>query len=61
MKLNHNHAATILGWLTSAVMATAVIDWDSLDYHRPSTYFKILALALPAIGGSVSTIKQKQL
>ena len=57
MKINNDNKATILGILTSVVMATAVLDWDSLDWHLPSTYFKILVLALPALGGTVSTIK----
>lgn len=57
MKISNDHKSTILGVMTSVVMATAVLDWDALDFHLPSTYFKILTLALPAIGGTVSTIK----
>jgi len=60
MKLNNSNKSTILGVLTSIVMATAVLDWDALDYSLPSTYFKILTLALPAIGGTMSEIKEKQ-
>lgn len=59
MKINNDHKSTILGVLTSLVMATAVLDWDTLDFTLPSTYFKILVLALPAIGGTISTIKPK--
>ena len=57
--MNNNNKATLLGILTSVVMATAVLDWDTLDWHLPSTYFKVLVLALPALGGTVSTIKTK--
>jgi len=57
--MNNDNKATLFGIITSVVMATAVLDWDSLDFHLPSTYFKILVLALPAIGGTVSTIKPK--
>ena len=57
--MNNNNKATLLGILTSVVMATAVLDWDTLDWNLPSTYFKVLVLALPALGGTVSTIKTK--
>jgi len=60
MKINNDNKSTILGILTSIVMATAVLDWDALDYTLPSTYFKILTLTLPAIGGTLSTIKEKE-
>lgn len=59
MKMSNDNKATWLGIITSVVMATAVLDWDTLDFTLPSTYFKILVLALPALGGTVSTIKEK--
>lgn len=57
--MSNDNKATWLGIITSVVMATAVLDWDTLDFTLPSTYFKILVLALPALGGTVSTIKEK--
>lgn len=58
--MNNNNKATLLGILTSVILAVSVLDWDSLDFTLPSTYIKILAIVLPAIGGSISTIKPKK-
>jgi len=60
MKLNKDLTATILGLLTSITTALAVVDLDALDYSLVSTYFKLAILCLPAIGGYLSEIKQKQ-
>lgn len=54
--LNASSLATIFGIATSICTALAVVDLDKLDYSLPSTYFKLLVLALPAVGGYMSTI-----
>ncbi len=56
-KANRGRMATILGVLTSLVTALALVDFDSLDYTSINTWIKILILALPAIGGTVSEVK----
>lgn len=53
-------AATGLGIMTSLVMALALIDFDTIDFSKPNDIIKILVILLPAIGGKVSTIKEKQ-
>lgn len=57
IKKQKNKQSTILGMLTTLVMALAVIDWDNLNWNLPSTYFTILVIALPTLNGYVSTIK----
>lgn len=51
-------AATMLGLLTTIVTAMAVIDIDALDWQKLSTYFKLLVVIMPAVGGYLSEIKQ---
>lgn len=55
-KLNASALATIFGIATSICTALAVVDLDALDFSLPSTYFKLIILLLPAIGGYMSTI-----
>lgn len=57
-KINGNALATILGIATSIATALSVVDLDALNYHLVSTYFKLLVLALPAIGGYMSTLNK---
>ena len=52
-----SNQATILGVFTSLLIALEVMDWDNLDWGLPSTYFKLLSLSLPAIGGYLSQVK----
>ena len=57
-KLNGNALATMFGIATSICTALAVVDLDKLDYHLQSTYFKLLVLCLPAVGGYMSSINK---
>jgi len=52
--------ATMLGWMTSITMAFVLVDFDTLNWKSVNTYVKILSLLLPAIGGHLSEIKEKQ-
>ena len=58
MKKLRNHAATVMGVLTSvAIVFEEKIDFPSLDYHNPGTYLKLAFVAIPAIGGWFSELK----
>tara|TARA_R110000868_G_scaffold349147_1_gene610451 strand:- start:380 stop:571 length:192 start_codon:yes stop_codon:yes gene_type:complete len=54
--LNASSLATIFGIATSICTALAVVDLDTLNFSLVSTYFKLIILTLPAIGGYMSTI-----
>jgi hypothetical protein len=58
-KLN-DRLATIMGLLTSLATAYAILDVDALDFHSAKTYFKLLIIGIPAVGGWMSTIKSKE-
>lgn len=57
MKLNNDVLATILGLGTTICTALAVIDWST--FNMKADWFKIIIIALPAIGGYYSKIKDK--
>ena len=54
-----NYLATLLGIATSVCTAWAVVDFDALDFHNVKTYFKLIVIGLPAVGGYLSVIKDK--
>lgn len=54
-KINwRNHIATIGGLITSIGVAYQVIDINTFDIKKD--WFKLIILALPAIGGYLSSI-----
>ena len=53
-----DYAATGFGSLTSLVTALALIDFNTIDLTKPNDVIKLLVLALPAIGGHFSTVKE---
>lgn len=56
--LNKNRKSTIAGYIVAVYNASIMLDVDNLDWHLPSTYFKIFgAVVLPIIGGHVTEIK----
>lgn len=59
-KRTRNRLATILGFATSIITAFELVDFDALDYSSINTYIKLLVVLLPAIGGSVSSVNQKE-
>ncbi len=58
MKINRNKSATLLGIVTSIVMALTLLDLDSMDFSKPNTWVKILALLMPTIGGAASSLNE---
>lgn len=52
-----SNQASLLGILTSIVIALQVVDVDKLNWHLPSTYILLGTILLPAIGGAASQIK----
>lgn len=53
-----DRVATAYGILTSLVTALALVDFNAIDLTKPNDVIKILVLALPAIGGYLSTAKE---
>lgn len=58
-KALRNHLATALGLVTSICTAWAVVDFDALDYGHVKTYIKLFVVAMPAVGGYLSVLKDK--
>lgn len=54
----HSIAATILGLLTSVATALAIIDFDTFDFNSKKDLFKLFVIAMPAVGGYLSKIKE---
>ena len=52
-----SRTATLLGIVTSLVTALVLIDFDEINWTSVNDWLKILVVALPAIGGSVSEVK----
>lgn len=59
--MTKDRLATLLGLLTSLCTAYAVLDIDALDFTKVKTWIKLIIIGLPAVGGYVSTIKDKTL
>lgn len=54
-----NIGATILGIMTSVCTAWATLDLETIDFHHPKIYFKLIIIAMPAVGGYISELKKK--
>lgn len=59
-KTQRQSLATIMGIMTSLVLALEFIDFDTLDWSSVNTYVKLLAVCLPAVGGKLSEVSEKQ-
>ena len=57
-ELNGALLATIFGIATSLCTAYAVLDFDALDFSMAKTWFKLVVVGLPAIGGYMSTLSK---
>jgi hypothetical protein len=53
-----NIFATVLGLLTSACTALAVIDFETFDIHSFKDQFRVFVILMPAIGGYISKLKE---
>jgi len=56
-KSHKNNLATLFGVMTSLSTAYAIIDFDSLNFHLPTTYIKLLIIGVPAVTGYFSQLK----
>jgi hypothetical protein len=53
--------ATLLGVSTAAVVAMATnFDFTTFNVKSFNQWIKLLAIVLPAIGGAISTLKEKK-
>ncbi len=59
-KKSRDVKATIMGIMTSICTAWAALDLDNMDFHNPKLYFKLLIIAMPAVGGFLSEIKKPE-
>lgn len=58
MKNRNSSFATIGGYLMAIYNAVLILDIDNLDYHLPSTYFKLFgAIVLPIFAGHATQFK----
>lgn len=58
-KKQNSLIATIVGLLTSVATAIVVIDFNTFDFKNPNDIMKLFVIAMPAIGGYMSQIKEK--
>lgn len=49
--------ATIVGLLTSVATAIVVIDFNTFDFNNPNDLMKLFVIAMPAVGGYMSQLK----
>lgn len=52
--------ATFLGIMTSLCTAWAALDLETMDFHNPRIYFKLVIIGMPAVGGFLSQLKDKE-
>lgn len=58
-KKQNSLIATIVGLLTSVATAIVVIDFTTFDFKNPNDIMKLFVIAMPAIGGYMSQLKEK--
>lgn len=56
---NRNFLATFFGLITSILTALAAIDFSNFDLLQPNNWLKLIVISLPAIGGYISEIKDR--
>lgn len=50
--------ATVIGLLTSVATAIVVIDFNTFDFKNPNDLMKLFVIAMPAVGGYMSQLKE---
>jgi hypothetical protein len=58
-KKQNSLIATIVGLLTSVATAIVVIDFNTFNFQNPNDIMKLFVIAMPAIGGYMSQLKEK--
>jgi hypothetical protein len=58
-KKKNSLIATILGLLTTVATAIVVIDFNAFNFKNPNDIMKLFVIAMPAIGGYMSQLKEK--
>jgi hypothetical protein len=58
-KKQNSLIATIVGLLTSVATAIVVIDFNTFSFQNPNDLMKLFVIAMPAIGGYISQLKEK--
>lgn len=58
-KKKNSLIATILGLLTAVATAIVVIDFNTFNFKNPNDIMKLFVIAMPAIGGYMSQLKEK--
>ena len=58
-KKQNSLIATIIGLLTSVATAIVVIDFTTFSFKNPNDLMKLFVIAMPAIGGYMSQLKEK--
>ena len=58
-KKKNSLIATIVGLLTSVATAIVVIDFNAFNFKNPNDIMKLFVIAMPAIGGYMSQLKEK--
>lgn len=58
-KKKNSLIATIVGLLTSVATAIVVIDFNTFNFKNPNDLMKLFVIAMPAIGGYISQLKEK--
>ena len=58
-KKKNSLIATILGLLTTVATAIAIIDFNTFNFKNTNDIMKLFVIAMPAIGGYMSQLKEK--
>lgn len=57
--ISKSNQSSLLGVLTTIIMAVAVIDFNTFDFNKSADLWKLLLIIVPAFGGAVSSINTK--